>query len=253
MVEAVAAFQDNYIWMIQNHGAKTVAVVDPGDAGPVIAALEHKGLRLTTILVTHHHADHTGGIDELMAYAYAKTPDQPVSVIAPREESIAGAHVHVVDGDEVMIDDQQIRLHVMAVPGHTRGHVAYFTQDPVDASGAPSLFCGDTLFAGGCGRLFEGTADQMWRSLQRLAALPGTTQVYCAHEYTLANLNFAQHAFPEHAGIRARLTTVKAMRAQGIMTVPSSIDLERQTNPFLLCTDAKEFAALRERKDQFRG
>lgn len=181
--------------MIQNHGAKTVAVVDPGDAGPVIAALEHKGLRLTTILVTHHHADHTGGIEDLMAYAYAKTPDQPVSVIAPREESIAGAHVHVVDGDEVMIDDQQIRLHVMAVPGHTRGHVAYFTQDPVDASGAPSLFCGDTLFAGGCGRLFEGTADQMWRSLQRLAALPGTTQVYCAHEYTLANLTLPSMHF----------------------------------------------------------
>ena len=253
MIEALAAFQDNYIWMIRKRIGPSVAVVDPGDAGPVIAALERSGAQLTTILITHHHADHTGGIDDLIAHTHAQAPDRFVQVIAPRGEPIAGAHTLVSDGDEVMIEDQNLRLRVLSVPGHTKGHIAYFTEDALDGTGAPSLFCGDTLFAGGCGRLFEGTPDQMWQSLQTLAGLPGTTRVFCAHEYTLSNLIFAHHAFPQHAGIQARLNAVREQRARNVMTLPSSIDLERQTNPFLLCANAAEFAALRERKDQFRG
>jgi hydroxyacylglutathione hydrolase len=251
MIRAIPAFADNYIWIIENESESSgaAAVVDPGQAEPVLADLAQRGLALAAILVTHHHADHTGGIAELIEKAPWHHGQRPL-VYGPANEPIEGLDCRLSDGDVVEISALNARLSVIEVPGHTRGHIAYFgfcnSTDPV-------LFCGDTLFAAGCGRIFEGSHEQMWASLQRLAKLPGNTAVFCAHEYTLANLKFAQHVLADNQAIAARLQNVVQLRNAQQITLPSSIEQELLTNPFLLCGDANEFTRFRKLKDGFRG
>jgi hydroxyacylglutathione hydrolase len=251
----VPAFTDNYIWMVRKDGA--AAVVDPGDAAPVLAWLEREGVTLSAIVNTHHHGDHVGGNEALLA-RFA------VPVFGPAGERIPGRTQALREGDEIDVPGVDLHLRVLDVPGHTAGHIAY-----VGAADGPILFCGDTLFAGGCGRLFEGTAAQMWSSLSKLAALAPVTRAYCAHEYTLANLRFAQAVEPGNAALAARIVRDTATRERGAPTVPSTIADERATNPFLrarvpavraaaeahagraLADDVATFAALREWKNGF--
>jgi hydroxyacylglutathione hydrolase len=218
-VLTVPAFQDNYLWLI--HDGVHAAAVDPGDAGPILQALADNGLALTAILLTHHHADHIGGVASLLERF-------PVPVFGPRNEKIAQVNHPLAEGDSVDVPGMALTLGVLDVPGHTSGHIAY-----VKRTGVHWLFCGDTLFAGGCGRLFEGTPAQMVASLGKLAALPQDTLVYCAHEYTLSNLRFAQAVEPGNEALQLRAGDESAKRAAGLPTVPSSIGLERATNPFL--------------------
>ena len=210
------AFRDNYIWLLRR--GPWAAVVDPGDASVVEAALQEHGLRLVAILLTHHHDDHIGGVAELAAR------HQP-AVFGPAGENIPGLTRRVGEGDEVVLHALDLRLTVFAIPGHTPTHIAYHTPG--------ILFAGDTLFSAGCGRLFGGTAAQLHGSLQRLAQLPGDTAVYCAHEYTLANLAFARAAEPVNPARDAWLAECEALRAVGRPTVPTSIERERRINPFL--------------------
>ncbi|MRV74660.1 hydroxyacylglutathione hydrolase [Duganella sp. FT92W] len=218
-VLTVPAFNDNYLWLI--HDGVHAAVVDPGDAQPILAALQANSLALTAILLTHHHADHTGGVPALLQH-YA------VPVFGPRHDGIAAVTQPLSEGDVVDVPGLPLRLRVLDVPGHTRGHIAYVRDD-----GEPWLFCGDTLFAGGCGRLFEGTPAQMAASLEKLAALPSETKVFCAHEYTLSNLRFALAVEPGNMALQARMEADSRTRDRGQPTVPSTIGLERNTNPFL--------------------
>jgi hydroxyacylglutathione hydrolase len=228
---ALPAFNDNYIWLLHD-GARAV-VVDPGDAAPVLATLDAQGLQLAGILVTHHHADHVGGIAALM-------PRLSGRVWAPADEPLEQAHEAAHDGDT--IDLLGLRIAVLAVPGHTAGHVAYVCNG---AGQAPLLFCGDTLFSAGCGRVFEGTPAQMLASLMRLAALPADTRVCCAHEYTLSNLRFAAQVEPGNAARAAYEERCRALRVAELATLPSSIGLELQINPFLRCTQPEVVAAAR--------
>ncbi len=253
MIHAISAFQDNYIWIITSEQSATAVVVDPGNADVVIEALQQHALTLAAVLITHHHHDHTGGLSRLVDYAETHQGDI-IQVFGPAQESIPGVTHLVREGDRVTIPKIELGFDVIDVPGHTRGHIAYLS-DEVNFSGQrrPALFCGDTLFAAGCGRLFEGTAEQMFASLQKLMNLPPDTAVYCAHEYTLSNLRFAQVAFPDNQDIQQRLAEVEAQREKGQITLPSAIEIERRTNPFLLCRNAQEFSALRQRKDEFRG
>lgn len=254
------AFEDNYVWMLVRGGE--AVVVDPGDAAPVLAALDARGLRLAGILVTHHHGDHTGGLDALRARLQGP-------VFAPARERIAGEVTPVREGDRATL--LRLGFEVLDVPGHTAGHVAYCW--PGDAAEAPILFCGDTLFSAGCGRLFEGTPAQMHASLGKLAALPGRTRVCCAHEYTLSNLRFAQAVEPDSVDIADYRRRCDEKRRAGEPTLPSTIEVERRVNPFLRCSvpavvraaclrdpglskaepaAADVLAVLREWKNQFR-
>lgn len=252
---ALPAFADNYIWML--HDGQQAVVVDPGDAAPVSAALDALSLRLAGILVTHHHADHVGGVDALR-------PRLEGPVWAPAGEVTPEPHLPLADGD--IIEVLGLRFGVIDVPGHTAGHIAYLQQDETQT---PLLFCGDTLFSAGCGRLFEGTPAQMFHSLSRLAALPGGTRVCCTHEYTLSNLRFAAAVEPHNAARQAYHAHCQAERDAGRPTLPSHIALEREVNPFLRCAEPavvdaalaqgatgragpEVFAALRRWKDQFR-
>jgi hydroxyacylglutathione hydrolase len=219
-VLTVPAFQDNYLWLI--HDGVHAAAVDPGDAEPILAALDTHKLTLTSILLTHHHADHIGGVPDLLRR-------NKVPVYGPRAEAIPGVTEPVAGGQRITVAGIGLEMDVLDVPGHTRGHIAYVRHTP----GERWVFCGDTLFAGGCGRLFEGTPAQMVESLSKLAALPDDTLVYCAHEYTLANLRFADAVEHGNRALQLRLRDEGAKRAVGLPTVPSSIGLEKGTNPFL--------------------
>jgi hydroxyacylglutathione hydrolase len=216
---ALPAFADNLIWML--HDGANALVVDPGAAAPVRNALHERGLRLAAILVTHHHPDHVGGLKELEALCQGP-------VFGPAHEAMPVAVEKMSQG--MAFELLGARVEVLDVPGHTAGHVAYVVTEP---GHAPWLFCGDTLFSGGCGRLFEGTPAQMQHSLDQLAALPGDMRVCCAHEYTLSNLRFARTVEPRNTALADYETRCKALRAEGAWTLPSTIATERAVNPFL--------------------
>ncbi|MEM0952645.1 MAG: hydroxyacylglutathione hydrolase [Pseudomonadota bacterium] len=237
-VTPIPAFNDNYIWCLQRQGESHAFVVDPGDADAVIAALGEQQLTLAGIIITHHHFDHTGGIEALLA-------EHPVPVYGPHNPGISGISQRLSHGDQV--DIAGALWDVIEVPGHTLDHIAYF-HTPDDA--APILFCGDTLFAGGCGRVFEGDAAMMLSSLDTLAALPQETRVFCAHEYTLANLRFAAAVEPDNSALMRRINRDQACRDQGIPTVPSTLSLERATNPFLRC---RETSVVQRMVEQLSG
>ena len=228
---ALPAFTDNYIWML--HDGRHAIVVDPGEAAPVLAALDAHGLSLVGILVTHHHGDHAGGVDALR-------PRLNGPVFGPAHEQMPQPCVPLQGGDRPVV--LGLQAEVIDVPGHTAGHIAYVLR-PSDE--APVLFCGDTLFSGGCGRLFEGTAAQMHASLAKLAALPGDTRVCCAHEYTESNLRFALAVEPANAALVGHAVRCRALRAELRPTLPSSIALERDINPFLRCDQRDVVAAAR--------
>ncbi|WP_313740103.1 hydroxyacylglutathione hydrolase [Pseudomonas sp.] len=237
-IDALHAFSDNYIWLLQDTATQRCVVVDPGDDQPVAAWLDaHPDWRLTDILITHHHQDHVGGVEALKARTGAR-------VHGPAGERIPGRDVALRDGDRVAVLD--LTFEVIDVPGHTLGHIAFYSAQPQ----TPLLFSGDTLFAGGCGRLFEGTPAQMHASLERLAALPRTTEVYCAHEYTLSNLRFAAAVEPDNAEVRQRLSEVEKLRAQQRITLPSTLGLELRTNPFLRTAETSVKQKADERTDR---
>jgi hydroxyacylglutathione hydrolase len=225
----VPAFSDNYVWLL--HDGERALVVDPGEARGVLQTLTRLRLRLDTILITHHHADHVGGVAELREASGAR-------VIGPAFETMPEPLQRVSGGESV--DALGLRFEVIDVPGHTSGHIAYFTPQ---LDGRPLLFCGDTLFSGGCGRLFEGTPAQMHQSLSRLAALPGNTRVCCTHEYTLSNLRFAQAVEPDNAELAAYVKHCQTLRAEDKPTLPSEIALERRINPFLRTAEPDVVAA----------
>jgi hydroxyacylglutathione hydrolase len=250
------AFQDNYLWLL--HDGDRALVVDPGDAQPVRDYLAREGLQLAAILVTHHHADHIGGVDALREATGAH-------VWGPAREKIPEPVTRLAEGDEIEV--LGLRFRIFDVPGHTSGHIAYYCEA---MDGAPLLFCGDTLFSGGCGRLFEGTPAQMLDSLDKLAALPGNTRVCCTHEYTLGNLNFARAVEPSNEPLRQHQAHCVELRARGEPTLPSSIAIEQRINPFLRARipavaqaahahrqadpgdPVAVFAAIRQWKNEFR-
>jgi hydroxyacylglutathione hydrolase len=222
-IVGIPAFSDNYIWLLDN-GDGSAMVVDPGDAAPVELALAERKLQLSAILITHHHFDHVGGVQALKD-AHSCT------VYAPANPAIPAVDAVLQDGDRV--DVGAYSFHIFAVPGHTLDHIAYFQESNQPGFDQPLLFCGDTLFAGGCGRIFEGDPPMMHASLSKLAQLPDNTAVYCAHEYTLANLAFARAADPQNSDLRQREVEARSLRERELPTVPSTIGLERATNPFL--------------------
>ena len=250
----IPAFRDNYIWALTVPGSHQAAIVDPGDASPVIRVLDAQGLELSAILITHHHADHVGGVQSL-ARRYPG-----LRVFGPRNRNISGITQSLGQGDEITVPGINTRFSVLQVPGHTLDHIAYY--------GHGMLFCGDTVFSVGCGRLFEGSAEQMHDSLRRIAALAPETLIYCAHEYTLDNIGFAKWVEPENLDLRERESQAFALIDQDRPTVPSTLELELRTNPFLrshvptvveaaeryagrpLKSGWKIFAAIRQWKDE---
>ena len=254
MIEVIPlrAFKDNYGWTLRDAGV--AAVVDPGEAQPVLGYLASENLRLVAILATHHHQDHVGGIAELLQR-------HPVPVYGPRGEPITTLTHPVGGGDRVVLKELDVSFEVLDIPGHTRAHIAYY--------GANMLFCGDTLFACGCGRVFEGTPQQLHASLERLTTLPDETRVYCGHEYTLANIAFAKAVEPDNAALLEREASDAQLRREDRPTLPSTIGREKATNPFLrvarpaviqsankylgrrISDPAGVFAALRQWKNQF--
>ncbi len=225
-VHAVPAFKDNYIWALEN--GRDAAVVDPGEAAPVEAFLERRGLNLTAILATHHHADHVGGMAELARRWKCPT-------FGPAREIASGLDQRLAEGDRFTVPGLELELGVLDIPAHTAGHIAFFGPDQV--------YCGDTLFACGCGRLFEGSAAQMFASLGKLARLPGETRVFCGHEYTLANIRFAEAVEPGNRALAGRKARDAARRERGEPTLPSTIADELATNPFLRCEEPEVVAS----------
>jgi hydroxyacylglutathione hydrolase len=219
-ISPIPAFRDNYIWLITQPDNPYAVIVDPGNAQPVLTVLADRQLQLAAILVTHHHNDHCGGVLTLLQH-------HPVPVFGPAHEIIAGVNHPVTQNESAFIDSMELEFAVLDIPGHTRGHIAFL--------GHNSLFCGDTLFTGGCGRVFEGTPAQMYESLTQLANLPDETLVYCGHEYTMANLQFARQVEPNNQILLDRLQHVQQLRAQQLPTVPVPLLVEKQTNPFLRC------------------
>lgn len=249
----IKAFNDNYIWCLQNQ--THCVVVDPGDAAPVLAYCQDNQLTLSAILITHHHWDHTGGIDGLLA-AFPNIP-----VYGPQNKEIKQINFRLSEGDDVELTKLGVNFSVLEVPGHTLDHIAYY--------GDIGLFCGDTLFSAGCGRLFEGSPQQMFQSLAKLTALPENTAVYCTHEYTMANIAFAEAVEPTNQALIDYKHWAKQQREQNIPTLPSSIQRELSVNPFLRCdspelvtnvsqnmgvtlaSEQATFASLRSWKDNF--
>lgn len=256
-ITPIPAFSDNYFWLIRRE--RQTAVVDPGAARPVLDALADLNVGLSAILITHHHADHTGGIRELLH----RFPQ--AAVYGPARERIDGVTVPLRQGDAFTVESLDMRFEVLDVPGHTLGHIAYY----VPRHSPPLLFCGDTLFSVGCGRLFEGAPEEMHRSLARLAALPPPTLIFCAHEYTLKNIAFAREVEPANAALLERSRQASILRERGRPTLPVTIGMERATNPFLrtgfpevkaaaeshagrpLAGPVDVFAALRRWKDEY--
>ncbi|MDP0563290.1 MAG: hydroxyacylglutathione hydrolase [Candidatus Endonucleobacter sp. (ex Gigantidas childressi)] len=220
IVTAIPAFSDNYIWAI--HNKTHLYVVDPGDHKPVVQFMEETNLKLAGILITHHHPDHTGGVKSLIS-------QHPISVYSPDNPVIENVTTPVKEGDKVPVLGHSFQ--VITTPGHTLDHISYFVAE--DNKRAPMLFCGDTLFSGGCGRLFEGTAVQMQASLDKFAVLPDETQVYCAHEYTSSNLAFAITIDPANTDLQAYIKEVDTLRQQNTPSLPSTIALEKKINPFM--------------------
>lgn len=234
-IDCIPAFQDNYLWLLFTDAERRrAAVVDPGSAPEILSALRKNNSRLCDILITHHHADHVGGIKELReAFPEAR-------VYGPDDPRIEGLTDLLRAGDVVCLTDSSVCFEVMEVPGHTRSHIAYYQNDHSESA---CLFCGDTLFACGCGRLFEGSAEQMHASLQKIRNLPADTRVYCAHEYTLDNIAFAKWVEPDNPQLLAREQEAQALRARGIPTVPSLLATELLSNPFLRWDQAAVIAA----------
>lgn len=254
-IQRLPVLRDNYVFVLVDRAAAAAAVVDPAVAEPVIAALEAQQLQLSVVLQTHHHNDHIGGTPALLS----RWPGAQVWAAASDRARIPFQTDGLRGGDQRLLFHRPVQ--VLEVPGHTRDHIAFFF--PASGGEGPELFCGDTLFAGGCGRLFEGTAEQMLRSLDQLSGLPEATRIWCAHEYTEANLRFAITQEPGNPALQERFQQVQAMRAAGEATVPSSVALERATNPFLRCREASlqqvsgccepalVLAEIRRRKDVF--
>ncbi|MBJ2128444.1 hydroxyacylglutathione hydrolase [Alteromonas sp. IB21] len=252
-VHPIPAFTDNYIWCLHNNA--NAIVVDPGDAEPVLAFIKAKGLTLSAVLITHHHRDHTGGIAKLVS----AVPDLPV--IGPRGNHIRGITKSVSQGDTVSLPILNLSLQVMEVPGHTLDHIAFF--------GHGALFCGDTLFSAGCGRLFEGSPEQMYHSLNKLKRLSDSTKIYCTHEYTQANVKFAMAVEPNNVALNEYANWVVSIREQNLPTLPTNLKEQKNINPFLrahelsvknaaeaycennLADDVAVFAAVRRWKDEF--
>jgi hydroxyacylglutathione hydrolase len=238
-IVAVPVLTDNYVWLIHNPVTGETAAVDPSVDQPVLDAVAGKGWRLTQVLNTHWHPDHTGGNHGIQAATGAP-------ITAPAEAQRVSHVDHVVsEGDRMRVAGAEAV--VWDIPAHTAGHIAYYFEDE------GMIFVGDTMFAMGCGRLFEGTAAQMYSNLQRIASLPGDVRIYCGHEYTLANARFALHAEPHNAAVAARLDEATSLRERGEITLPTTVAQERETNPFVRATDADEFARLRAEKDSFRS
>jgi hydroxyacylglutathione hydrolase len=251
-IEILPALRDNYCYLVHDPRSGSTAAVDPPEPEPVLRALDRQGWRLSHVLSTHHHSDHTGGNRALVEATGCE-----VVGYRPDAKRVPGLTIALDDGDTFALGEA--RAQVLAIPGHTTGHVAYWFEDD------RAVFCGDTLFAMGCGRLFEGTPEQMWASLSRLSALPPETRVYCGHEYTQANARFAITIEPANQALQARLAEVDRLRADGRPTIPSTIALEHATNPFLRADEPavrravglgeaaawEVFAAVRRRKDTF--
>jgi hydroxyacylglutathione hydrolase len=222
-IVAIPAFKDNYIWAVHSLEGSQIVVVDPGAADPVFDYLQNNNLTLTGILVTHHHWDHSGGVPDLMS----QFPE--IKAYGPAQEKVAGLTHLVKENDEISFAEFGLDLHVIDIPGHTLGHIAYVGHD--------ILFCGDTLFSCGCGRIFEGTPAQMYHSLDKIKKLSKNTQIYCGHEYTLANMTFAQLVEPKNKALYARQKIVKDLRLRSLPSLPVTLATELETNPFLRCNE----------------
>ncbi|MFI4938566.1 MAG: hydroxyacylglutathione hydrolase [Candidatus Berkiellales bacterium] len=236
-IVALLAFKDNYIWAIHSLEGSEIVVIDPGDAKPVLQYLKECKLTLSAILITHHHWDHSGGILKLRQHF----PD--ITVYGSKNEKINGVNHPVQEGDKISLPAFDLTMRVLDIPGHTLGHVAYVSDKPA------LLFCGDTLFSCGCGRVFEGTPEQMVHSLNKLKQLPPQTLMYCGHEYTLANIAFAQLIEPHNKMLMKRLDQVKELRAQGLPSLPVTMAEEQQTNPFLRCDQPDVITAAQNYRD----
>ncbi len=237
-VTAVPVLSDNYVWLIHDAESGETAAVDPSVADPVLSAAEAQGLRITQVLNTHWHPDHTGGNDAIRDATGC-------AITGPAEaERVSKMDRIVSEGDRIQIGGSEAI--VWDIPAHTAGHIALYFEDE------GMIFVGDTMFAMGCGRLFEGTAEQMYANMQRIAALPEDVRIYCGHEYTLANARFAVHVDPDNADVARRLEQVSTMRDAGRITLPTTVADERATNPFVRARNAQEFAELRTAKDSFR-
>ena len=238
-IVAVPVLTDNYVWLIHNDETGETAAVDPSVSEPVLDAAATRGWSVTQVLNTHWHPDHTGGNEGIKAATGC-------TITAPAEaKRVSQVDRVVVEGDRVTVAGAECA--VWEIPAHTAGHIAYYFEDE------GMIFVGDTMFAMGCGRLFEGTAEQMYSNLQRIAALPSDVQIYCGHEYTLANARFAAHAEPQNEAVSARLDQVKGLRDRGLITLPTTVAEERGTNPFVRASNVAEFARLRAEKDSFRS
>lgn len=216
----IPAFEDNYIWLLQL--GDNAVVIDPGDAQPVLNILQEHHLKLTAILITHHHHDHIDGIAELLTH-------YDVPVYAPAYRTYSFNHIPVIDGQSIELKEIKLKLHVMWTPGHTLDHIVYYNEQ--------YLFCGDTLFSAGCGRLFEGTAQQMLESLNKIKSLPQTTQIFCTHEYSLINIAFALTLDPNNNKLKERKHQVESLRQSLKPSLPTTLALELATNPFLRCSE----------------